>query len=138
MPVKAVAKSPAGEDAAFTSRPFSNCSEKSMTRINPYLRFKGNCREAMTFYREIFGGDLTLTTVKDTPMAKQMPAEIQNSIMHSTLTRGDLTLLGSDMAGPEGVTKGNSVVLQLECMSEEEIRGLYSKLSAGGKATYPV
>ena len=92
----------------------------------------------MTFYREIFGGDLTLTTVKETPMAKQMPAEIQNSIMHSTLTRGDLTILGSDMAGPEGVTKGNSVVLQLECMSEEEIRGLYSKLSAGGKATYPV
>ncbi len=57
--------------------------------------------------------------------------------MHASLTNGDLTLLGSDMAGPEGITKGNTIILQLECAGEEELNRFYSKLSAGGKATYP-
>jgi len=121
----------------FTHAYLYYIGEICMTKISPYLRFQGNCREAMTFYKQCLRGELVLTAVKETPMAKQMPAEIQDSIMHATLTKGDLTLLGSDMAGPEGVTKGNSLVLQLECNSEEELKGLYSKLSSGGKATYP-
>ncbi|MDA4112912.1 MAG: VOC family protein [Thaumarchaeota archaeon] len=109
-----------------------------MTQINPYLRFSGNCREAMSFYQECLGGDLTLTTVGETPMAKQMPAEAQEQIMHATLNNGHLVLLGSDMVGPEGLIKGNALSLQLECDDEKQLRAFYSKLSSGGKATYPV
>ena len=108
-----------------------------MTQINPYLRFGGNCREAMSFYQECLGGDLTLTVVGETPMAKQMPAEAQTQIMHATLNNGRVTLLGSDMVGPEGLVRGNALSLQLECDSEKELRELYTKLSSGGKATYP-
>ncbi|HZW55342.1 MAG TPA: VOC family protein [Nitrososphaerales archaeon] len=110
-----------------------------MTQINPYLRFDAKCREAMRFYQECLGGgDLQLTTVGESAMAKQMPAEMQQQIMHANLTKGRLTLLGSDMVGPEGLVRGNSFVLQVECDSEDEIRTLYSKLSSGGKATYPI
>jgi uncharacterized glyoxalase superfamily protein PhnB len=35
-----------------------------MAKINAYLTFNGNCREAMTFYQSCFDGDLTLETVK--------------------------------------------------------------------------
>jgi PhnB protein len=77
-----------------------------MTQINPYLRFSGNCREAMSFYQECLGGDLTLTTVGETPMAKQMPAEAQKQIMHASLNNGRVVLLGSDRGGPEGLIRG--------------------------------
>jgi len=110
----------------------------AMTQVNSYLRFDGNCREAMSFYKDCLGADLALTTVGETPVAKQMPAEAHRRIVHAALTKGGLTILGSDMVGPEELVKGNSFALQLECGSEEEIRTLYSKLSAGGKATYPV
>ena len=32
------------------------------SRLNPYLNFSDNAREAMEFYKSIFGGDLTLST----------------------------------------------------------------------------
>jgi PhnB protein len=56
-----------------------------MTQINPYLHFDGNCREAMTFYRESLGGELALQAVGDSPMASQMPAEAQKKILHASL-----------------------------------------------------
>ena len=92
----------------------------------------------MEFYRQCLGGNLTVTKVGETPMATQMPPEMQQKVMHANLTSGRVVLLGSDMAGPEGVTNGNSFVLQLECDSESQLKSLYSKLSAeGGKALYP-
>jgi PhnB protein len=109
-----------------------------MTRISAYLRFNGKCREAMTFYKECLGAELILQTVGESAMAGQMPSEAQNHVMHSTLTKGDLVLLGSDMLGPEGLVNGNSMSLLLDCSSEEEIRSFYSALSAGGQATAPL
>jgi PhnB protein len=92
----------------------------------------------MEFYRQSLGGDLTVTTVGETPMAKQMPPEMQQKVMHANLTSGKIVLLGSDMVGPEGLQNGNSFVLQLECDSEQQLRSLFSKLTAdGGKTLYP-
>jgi PhnB protein len=32
------------------------------SRLDPYVQFDGNAREAMQFYRDVFGGDLTINT----------------------------------------------------------------------------
>ncbi|CAM5712451.1 Glyoxalase/fosfomycin resistance/dioxygenase domain-containing protein OS=Streptomyces glaucescens OX=1907 GN=SGLAU_29385 PE=4 SV=1 [Streptomyces glaucescens] len=32
------------------------------SRLNPYLSFDGDARQAMEFYKEVFGGTLTLST----------------------------------------------------------------------------
>ena len=32
------------------------------SRLNPYISFKDDAREAMQFYRDVFGGELTLST----------------------------------------------------------------------------
>jgi len=109
-----------------------------MTHINSYLTFNGNCREAMTFYKQCFGGELVLQTVGESPMADKMPPQMKKSILHSTLTRGSLVLMGSDMVGDQGVIKGNTVSLMLNCSSEEEIKTCYSNLSNGGEATHPL
>lgn len=109
-----------------------------MTQINAYLTFNGNCREAMTFYKECLGGELTMQTVGDSPMADQWPAQVQQNILHASLTKDQLVLLASDMAEPEGPVKGNTISLALVCSSEEEIKSFFSNLSSGGKVTRPL
>ena len=109
-----------------------------MTQINSYLTFGGNCREAMTFYKNCLGGELTLQTIGESPLADQMPPEMQQGILHATLTKGALVLLASDMVAEEGLTRGNAVSLMLNCSSEDEIKAFYNSLSAGGQATHPL
>jgi PhnB protein len=109
-----------------------------MTQINSYLTFNGNCREAMTFYKEALGGELNLQTIADSPIADKMPAKMKDCILHSTLTSGALLIMASDMVADKGLIKGNAVSLMLNCSSEEEIRNFYAKLSAGGETTHPL
>jgi PhnB protein len=108
-----------------------------MSHILPYLHFNGNCREAMTFYHECLGGDLTMQTIAESPMAGQMPPEAQQQIMHASLMKGEVRLMASDMmqAPP---THGNTISLMLYCTSEDEIRGYFARLSEGGMVNYPL
>ena len=112
--------------------------EKIKTQLNAYLIFDGNCREAMSFYHQCLGGKLELTSVKDSPMAAQWPQKVQDRILHACLTNGAITLLGSDMAGPNGTVKGNNICLALACSSRTEIEARFNQLSAGGKITHPL
>lgn len=109
-----------------------------MTQINSYLTFNGNCREAMTFYKECLGGELTLQTVGESPMSEKMPPQMKECILHSALTKDSLVMMGSDMVSEQGLIKGNAVSLMLNCSSEEEIKNTYKKLSSGGQATHPL
>jgi PhnB protein len=108
------------------------------TQIISYLTFNGNCREAMTFYKECLGGELFLQTIGDSPTANKMPQEMKYHIMHSSLKNGSIVIMASDMVGDQGLQKGNAVSLLLDCSSEEEIRTCYEKLASGGEATSPL
>jgi PhnB protein len=50
-----------------------------MAQINSYLTFSGNCREAMTFYKECLGGELAFQTVGESPLSDQMPKQMHSS-----------------------------------------------------------
>jgi len=102
-------------------------------------KFQWQCREAMTFYKECLGGELTLTTVRESTIATQCPAAMQDNILHSSLVRnGTSLLMASDMTAPDGFTQGNNIALSLNCSSEEEINTFFSKLSEGGKIIDPL
>ncbi|HTF04915.1 MAG TPA: VOC family protein [Bacteroidia bacterium] len=103
-----------------------------MTTIHSYLTFSGNCREAMSFYKECLGGELIFQTIGESPLSEKMPKQMKEYILHATLTNGSLVLMGSDMVPESGLKKGNAVSLSLQCSSEEEIRRCYKKLAAGG------
>ncbi len=109
-----------------------------MTQINAYLGFNGDCREAMNFYKECLGGELTLQTVEGSPAEAQCPAAMKHQILHASLVKNGLILMGSDMVGPEGIIKGNTIALSLNCSSEEEINTFFSKLSSGGQIIDPL
>jgi PhnB protein len=109
-----------------------------MTQINAYVTFTGNCREVMTFYKECIGGELTMQTIGGSPIETDFPPKMKNMILHASLTKGSLLLLGSDCVGPDGYTKGNNIALCVNCSSDEEINTFYTKLSAGGKIIDPL
>ena len=113
-----------------------------MTRINAYLNFNGQCREAMTFYQECLGGELTLQRVGESPMAAHLPASADANILHSTLTRDGLVLMGSDRTPPDmmgsGTKKGNEIMLCLQCSSNDEINACFNKLAIGGQIKTPL
>lgn len=110
----------------------------TMTQISPYLLFNGNCREAMTFYKLCLGGKLILQTVNESPMKSQWPKSVQNHILHASLTKATLSLLASDMAGTDGLVRGNTISLALNCSTEKEIETYFINLSKGGKITHPL
>ena len=64
--------------------------------FHPYLFFGGNCREAFDRYKEIFGGELFVMTMKDMPSEEAVPADQADLIAHAALTLGDQVLMGSD------------------------------------------
>ena len=109
-----------------------------MTNINSYLTFNGNCREAMTFYKECIGGDLSFQTIGESPLSGKMPSQMKENILHSTLTNGDVVIMATDCVRDEGLIKGNTISLCLNCSSEEEIKDCYKKLAEGGTADHPL
>ena len=109
-----------------------------MPIINAYLTFNGNCRDAMIFYQNCLGGELSLQTIGDSPMGEQLPPHIHTYIVHATLRRNNLIIMASDMVGEKGLIKGNHVSLMLNCKSVAEITTLYAQLSTDGEATQPL
>ena len=109
-----------------------------MTKLNSYLTFNGNCREAMNFYKHCLGGELSFQTIGESPLSGKMPASMKESIVHAALIRDRIVIMASDMVWEKGVIRGNAVSLRLDCSSEEEIRDCYEKLAEGGQATHPL
>ena len=107
-----------------------------MKLLNPHIRFDGNCREAMTFYKDCFGGELSFMVLGESPMAKDFPADKQGLIMHSFLQNGPVTISGSDMMRDK-LTLGDSMSISLDCSSEEELHSLFDKLEKGGEVFMP-
>jgi PhnB protein len=109
-----------------------------MSIINAYINFDGNCREAMEFYKECLGAELSLQPIEGSPMEHQCPAAMHHQILHATLQKDNLLLMGSDMVGPDGFTKGNNIALSLNCNSEADINSFYERLSRGGRIIHPL
>ncbi len=107
------------------------------SRLNPYLSFKDNAREAMTFYHSVFGGNLTLNTFKEFG-SSQNPSE-DNNIMHAMLeVENGITLMGSDTPSHMEYHPGSNGSISLSGDNEGELSGYWQKLSAGATIMQPM
>lgn len=107
------------------------------TRLNPYLGFRDSARQAMEFYRSVFGGELTLSTFAEF-QASEDPAE-RDKIMHSELvTGGGLVLMGADTPNSMDYTPGSNYSVSLSGDDEAELRGYWDKLCEGGMVAMPL
>jgi PhnB protein len=104
------------------------------SRLNPYLTFDGNAREAMEYYRDVFGGELRLNTFGE----YGMEGAGADKIMHAQLeTPSGYTLMASDTAPGMQRTAGDSITVSLSGTDGDELRGYWEKLADGGQVTMP-
>lgn len=104
-----------------------------MLRCTPFLLFDGNCAEAMTFYHNCLGGDLTLTKLADTPMKDMFPAEKWGRIINAYLISGEIEISATDwMASPALDPKqGNTYAIYVTGGTFDELKPVFDKLSDG-------
>ena len=101
------------------------------SKLNPYLQFKDNAREAMTYYQDVFGGDLVVNTFGDF-------GGDGDGVMHSQLEAPNgFTLMASDT--PEGMpdaSPGGNITISLSGDDDDDLRGYWDKLADGGQVMH--
>jgi PhnB protein len=103
------------------------------SRLNPYINFAGNARQAMEFYETVFGGTLVLSTFGE------FGGEPAEGIMHGQLeSPGGYTIMGADTPPGQPHTPGNNIAVSLSGDDADELRGYWDKLSEGGTVTVPL
>jgi PhnB protein len=106
------------------------------SRLNPYISFDGNAREALEFYNEIFSGTLTLSTYGE---AGQPDAPEADKIMHGAIeTDSGLNLMAADSPPGMEVSHGDNIQVCLSGDDADELRGYWEKLSEGGTVAVPL
>lgn len=106
-----------------------------MLKTMPFLLFDGNCAEAMTFYHECLGGELTITKLKDSPMKDTMPQDKWERTINAHLKSGYIEISATDwMAAPQYIPKyGDIFAIFVLGGSYDELREVFDKLSKGHK-----
>jgi PhnB protein len=106
------------------------------SKLNPYLHFNGDARQALEFYTSVFGGELTLTTFGDFGGTSTADAD---RIMHGQLeAEAGYTLMGSDIPSEMGTQEMAGFAVSLSGDDGDALRGYWEKLSAGGTVTMPL
>jgi PhnB protein len=104
------------------------------SRLNPYIGFKDDAKQAMEFYKDVFGGELDINTFgeygdKDNP----------DGVMHARLeTPSGFTLMASDTPAHMDYNPGTNISVSLSGDDERELRGYWDKLGKGGQVTVPL
>jgi PhnB protein len=105
------------------------------SQLNPYLNFNGNARQAMEFYRDVFGGELTLSTFGELGAAEGADAD---KIMHAQLQTGTgYTLMGADVPGHMQYEPPAGFAISLSG-DDNTLHGYFDKLSSSGDITVPL
>jgi len=86
-----------------------------MTGLTPYLSLPGTAREALTYYREVFGGELVLYTRAD--MGRQDTPE---AIAHGML-QGPVELFASDADAGDPPLALSGILFSLLGAAEDDV-----------------
>ncbi len=106
------------------------------SRLNPYLTFNGNAREAMETYRSIFGGELRVSTFGE--FGAPDP-EIKDNVMHAMLeTPQGYTLMASDTAPGMVFNPGNANTVSISGDAGDNLRDFWEKLADGATVHVPL
>ncbi|ASR36103.1 hypothetical protein BAY61_15040 [Prauserella marina] len=106
------------------------------SRLNPYISFDGTAKQAMEFYRDVFGGDLALNTFGESGMAGSEGAD---KVMHAMLeTSSGFALMASDTPPGMEYNPGTNISVSLSGDDAAELRSYWDKLSKDGTVTVPL
>ncbi|WP_069162818.1 VOC family protein [Nocardia altamirensis] len=106
------------------------------SRLNPYLSFGDTARAALEFYRDVFGGTLSISTFSDFSDKDAPGADL---VMHGVLeTPSGFTLMAADTPPGMEYKPGSSISISLSGPDAAELRGYWERLSAAGTVSVPL
>ena len=106
------------------------------SRLNPYLNFNGNARQALEFYQSVFGGDLNVNTFGQLGGMEGADAD---KIMHGQLETGaGYTIMAADVPSHMEYQPLAGAAVSLSGDDGDAMRGYWQKLSAAGAVTVPL
>ena len=107
-------------------------------KLNSYLTFNGQCEAAFKFYEQCLGGKIvTMLSHGGSPIAKQVPSEWHDKILHASLTVGDQVLMGSD-APPEHYEKAKGFSVAIGIANVAEAERIFHTLAEHGTVQMPI
>ncbi|MFF0431161.1 VOC family protein [Streptomyces sp. NPDC004327] len=107
------------------------------SRLNPYISFSGDARQAMEYYKTVLGGTLSLSGYGE--FGSETPPGYEDKVMHGMLeTDGGFTLMGADVPPGMPHEPGNNFAVSLSGDDADELRGYWAKLSADGTVSVPL
>ncbi len=108
-------------------------------KLNTYLNFPGNCKQALEYYEKHLGGQIAIiSTYESMPEPKSIPPGLaNNSVLHARIELADTVLMASD-GPPERVQPMRSAYLSLTADSNEEAERIWSALVDGGEIFMPL
>ncbi|GGV00812.1 VOC family protein [Actinomadura cremea] len=106
------------------------------SQLNPYISFDGDAREAMEFYRSVFGGELVMHTFGEYGDPNAPGAE---KIMHGMLrSERGYTIMGADSPPGMPYNPGDNITISLSGDDADTLRGYWTKLSESGTVAVPL
>ncbi len=107
-----------------------------MLGVKPYITFKGNCAEAIDFYKQALGADeLFRQTFGESPMKEMGPAD---AIMHATIQVGDSHIMMCDDPRGDAAEAPSNISLAVGLDDAEQARKIFNNLAEGGTVTMPI
>jgi PhnB protein len=107
-----------------------------MLGVSPYIAFKGNCREAIDFYKSALDAEVLFTqTVGESPMSNMGPAE---NIMHCTIKVGGSTIMMCDDPRPDAAAGGGNISLAIGLNDTERAKQIFANLAKDGTVVMPL
>ena len=117
----------------------ASAAPQSTMQLSIYLLFDGDCKPAMEFYRSVLGGELTLTTVGESPLKSAFPAALHSRVLNARLKSASVDISASDWLRPnEKRINGNAISVYISSGTPSETTTLFRKLSEGAEVTDPL
>ena len=105
--------------------------------LNPYLNFKDNAREVITFYQSVFGGELTISTFGD--LGAPVEPDEKDLVMHSDLVADNgLRIMAADTPSHMEYKPAAGFAVSLSGEDEATLQGYWDKLADGGTVGMPL
>lgn len=112
---------------------------QTTVQVTMYLLLDGNCKEALEFYHSVFGGELTLTTVGESPMKAMFPPAFHARVVNARLKGTLVDISASDWLRPnEKPVMGNMVCFYVSGGTPEQTTAIFQKLAQGANVTDPL
>ncbi len=107
-----------------------------MKEVVPFLRFDGNCRQAMEFYQQSFEAELFLLPFSAVPEGLITRVEAwKDRIMHATLSKDFTILMGADVGPDDTYQSGNGSAVMIQGSEPAEADRLFTALAKNGNVT---